>query len=999
MRMLRLCLAVIAGVFLTAALLFVVDQSAAARVLGVWDVGVQFKDSKAALPAGVTRYLATSGADASDCSNPSAPCRTLQYAIDESSDGDQILLAGGVYTELTQHSKSWHPTIGYITRSLSLRGGFTLTNWTDPNPLFNPTRLDGRLQGTALVFSGVLSATVENLEITGSRNWGIGGGNSHLSIRDNRIVNSGGGIIVSDGALSAAGNVICNNHDDYGYGSGVEAWRMQSVHIQENLICNNTRGLYFVLGNGLSIISNTIDNNTFSAVEVLDASGEFRGNLVQNHQGDEALFFFLPALNNRNHVKLTHNMVVSNHTGLAPVWLLGGGFELANNLIAKNSGGSGIYGEVVGPITIHNNRVIDNFASGDRGGGIFVYANAYHPVTITHNLVAGNYGAYSGGGIYLNGGCCSMSSPRRSLISNNIFLSNTAAFDGAGVLSVDTPWLEFSGNLVAHNTAGQDGGGLSLSWIDYPDIESFSAEIQNNMLVGNHAGGHGSGAWISGTQALMVNNTIGGNTGGGGEGVYVEDSFGKTVALTNTLLFSQAVGLYAAPGSQVSLDGTLWGGGAYANGLDWAGPGVFFTGTTNLWGDPRFVDPDLDDYHLQRDSPAVDAGLPVKLVMDIDGEPRPQIQGYDIGADELLLGLRLAHAANTGLAAAGQPLTFTLQVTNLLPGPQTFLISDVLPSGVTPTGFMTWTAVISATGGVWSKPVRVTTLPTYAGELTNLLQVCGLEGCASLARSVQIVAPLSGLAAAASKPTPLGSATSFTANITAGSDVTFSWDFGDGSQAAGALVTFTYPAPGVYTATVTAANPLGSLTGSTTAWVVKPLAGLAAGASTPTLLGAPTAFSATLEAGSDVTFSWDFGDGSAAYGAFVTHTYTAPGAYQVIVAAVNPLGSLLNTLQVEVFVLQTRLYLPLLPHNASQFQSAPVRSPDASPAFILSNDSLTKRSKGVKILAVGGTCVLSGVRLGRSERSAVRAGYVSREFPDKGSRVRTASAPHHIFSA
>ena len=51
-------------------------------------------------------------------------------------------------------------------------------------------------------------------------------------------------------------------------------------------------------------------------------------------------------------------------------------------------------------------------------------------------------------------------------------------------------------------------------------------------------------------------------------------------------------------------------------------------------GDPAFVDPANDDYHLGSGSAAIDAGVDAGVASDIDGDPRPAGIGYDIGADE-----------------------------------------------------------------------------------------------------------------------------------------------------------------------------------------------------------------------------------------------------------------------------------------------------------------------------------------------------------------------------
>jgi len=57
--------------------------------------------------------------------------------------------------------------------------------------------------------------------------------------------------------------------------------------------------------------------------------------------------------------------------------------------------------------------------------------------------------------------------------------------------------------------------------------------------------------------------------------------------------------------------------------------------------------------------------------------------------------------------------------------------------------------------------------------------------------------------------------TFFTATISAGSGVTYQWNFDEGQTACGAQVHHRYASAGIYTATVTATNSIGSITATT----------------------------------------------------------------------------------------------------------------------------------------------------------------------------------------
>ncbi len=62
--------------------------------------------------------------------------------------------------------------------------------------------------------------------------------------------------------------------------------------------------------------------------------------------------------------------------------------------------------------------------------------------------------------------------------------------------------------------------------------------------------------------------------------------------------------------------------------------GTIAGGAHDVLGDPMFVDPAHDNYHLKAGSPAIDRGVAAGVSFDIDGDPRPFGAGYDIGCDE-----------------------------------------------------------------------------------------------------------------------------------------------------------------------------------------------------------------------------------------------------------------------------------------------------------------------------------------------------------------------------
>ena len=140
-----------------------------------------------------------------------------------------------------------------------------------------------------------------------------------------------------------------------------------------------------------------------------------------------------------------------------------------------------------------------------------------------------------------------------------------------------------------------------------------------------------------------------------------------------------------------------------------------------------------------------------------------------------------------------------------------------------------------------------------------------------------------------------------TATIATGSNVSFTWDFGDGETDSGAVVTFIYQQVGVYEAVVSAINSVGVVTASTTVTVTDvPITGLAAVSDTPTELGGLTTMTATISAGTNVIYVWAFGDGASDSGLTVGHIYPTVGVYAAVVTASNSLSVVTATTPVTI---------------------------------------------------------------------------------------------------
>lgn len=477
---------------------------------------------------------------------------------------------------------------------------------------------------------------------------------------------AGGGIYVMTATAVISGNRIFTNTAASGYGGGV-------CLASSDAIFNN----------------NVVGHNI--------ASGG--GGLALDHCGEAVL---------------SENTVISNAVDLngGGLWIVSSPAALNGNIVISNTArndGGGLYLALSGA-TLSDNTIAGN-VTGGWGGGLHLH---HSEATLSNNTITANAAGHRGGGIHL------FSSPATLL--NNMVSNNESDYYGGG-LYLSHSHATLRGNVLVANTAEHDGGGLDL-WMS-------DATLVNNIVADNWAAIKGSGLRIDASSPRLLHTTIACNTGEG-SGVYIENNSSSSysaVTFTNTVLVSHTVGISITMGNTATLEATLWGGGAWANGADWTGAGTIVTGTVDVWGDPAFVAPDAGDYHIGSGSAAIDKGVSAGATDDVDGDPRPLDGGYDTGADEFKdPALVVTQWVVPDPVLTGGQLTYTIRITNTGNITLTLAITDVLPSHVSPTGVLTWTDVSLALGQVWQQTVPTTVTFGYGGRLTNVVEVVAVEG-------------------------------------------------------------------------------------------------------------------------------------------------------------------------------------------------------------------------------------------------------------------------------
>jgi parallel beta-helix repeat protein len=233
---------------------------------------------------------------------------------------------------------------------------------------------------------------------------------------------------------------------------------------------------------------------------------------------------------------------------------------------------------------------------------------------------------------------------RNNVVRNNIISGAT----GYGIYIYDenkypgyTP--EYSNLIVEGNvvTDSQERSGLILGGTEGVTVDGVI--LRNNLIAGNNHVGilvGTDGATVSNVKIL--NNTFYQNGAQSGVSLYVnEGGTLSSVSIKNNIFedspnsncqsdcdrFPQAHISAPAGIDNLVVKNNLY----YPADLPLSG----VSDPEPIYGDPLFVDPAQNDFHLQANSPAIDEGLALANVpTDKDGVQRPQGAAWDIGAYE-----------------------------------------------------------------------------------------------------------------------------------------------------------------------------------------------------------------------------------------------------------------------------------------------------------------------------------------------------------------------------
>ncbi|MCA9897044.1 MAG: right-handed parallel beta-helix repeat-containing protein [Ardenticatenaceae bacterium] len=562
-----------------------------ALLFGLWAITVTFNAfawgylPESSLGGVNVRYVSPSGQDlANSCTNLANPCATLQRAVDVALAGDEIRLAEGTYGDVSTFNGL--DQIAYIDTSLTIRGGYTATDFDHSHPQTQTTILDAQTLGRGLVITGSVTAVIENLTIQNGDAAGQGGAIDTFGCND-----AGGGIFAQNAQISLINNVVRDNIACDGGGIYIvnsPKAILHGNHISANQAYDYGGGFGLIGSNSAAVVENQIFQN------LADEIGAGTG---QKHCGGGQI-------NNSTDVQVEGNTIYEN--------------------VAANSGG-GLCLSFAHSARVQNNLVYNNFRKGGfegNGAGISIYAS--NSVLVVANMIYGNgsqlvtdMGTLRGGGIYAEA-------------SNNLLFAQNQIYDnlatlGGGFYLDSCQMAEFQANIIRNNFAkdmpDRDegfGGGIFATGTDF--VATNSVIIDNVADIASS----GSGVHLQSSEGMFWHPTIARNNSITGTAVFLSDTL-STVTITNAIVVSHSVGIDASTGGTATVSHVLW----YANNQNTVGTESV---TEAITADPQFA---ADGFHLTLNSPALNQATISNVLTDIDGELRPAYPFLpDLGADE-----------------------------------------------------------------------------------------------------------------------------------------------------------------------------------------------------------------------------------------------------------------------------------------------------------------------------------------------------------------------------
>ena len=368
------------------------------------------------------------------------PCyATVQAAVDAASPGDEIRVEAGTYSGVSARAGVTQTV--YISKTVTIRGGYTTTDWTTSDPVANPTILDAQRQGRVLYITGGVTPTIEGLHITAGDATGLLG--------DWGGQDAGGGIYCYMARPTIANSVIADNvgsSNSNVSGGGLHLEFCSGTVVRGNTIVSNTASTGgFGRGGGICleysdalVHGNTIVSNTASTggsgqgggLYLYDSDATISGNTVEGNVGS-----------------------TSGEGQGGGIWIEYGVVTISGNTLRGNTArtpdrgtGGGVFAVYGDRLTLDGNWLISNVA--DEGSAVAVSLGSVF--TLTNNIIAGNQAGYGGGALRVIGtsGYPATGTLRHNTVADNLGIGS-AGFYLWGYVTLD-----LTNNIIAGHSVG-----------------------------------------------------------------------------------------------------------------------------------------------------------------------------------------------------------------------------------------------------------------------------------------------------------------------------------------------------------------------------------------------------------------------------------------------------------------------------------------------------------------------------------------------------------------
>jgi subtilisin family serine protease len=411
---------------------------------------------------------------------------TLFDAMNSAAEGDTVGIEGG------------ETITGPVTiigdKDLNIFAGYN-ADYTSRDPLNNKAVITGNLANTVVKFAGEVGpgTILDGLLISG------GGGQNYSGIPYN--ARYGGGVILNQVSPTLRNIEITGNSvglsNQLGCGGGL--MMNGSSSLLENVHIHGNTGIYggglFAYNSSATLVDCVIEGNTPLAD---NPSYPPRGGGL--YAVDSALTLTNTTVNGHQEVETGGGMFLTQSTGATSLDMTGG--SVSENSAKANGGGIYMDG---GTASLTGVAINDNTKTATStfmsGGGFYFAATS---VTLDSLTVSGNQSQTGGGGTFLD---C----PTASL-TNSVLSANSAQFWGGGLNAQGTSNGTIGGNTVTANEGTLSGGGGFY-------LNNSSLALENNLVAFNTGGAGGNGVTgISSTPTFSCNDVFG-NTGSDFSGV------------------------------------------------------------------------------------------------------------------------------------------------------------------------------------------------------------------------------------------------------------------------------------------------------------------------------------------------------------------------------------------------------------------------------------------------------------------------------------------------